>query len=141
MSLRSFSLPRMLFRWRSNNQELIHCRYATAIVRPRRLRVVLPDASIAVQIHFDPVQPLKPGELGGVIARMEKSNRARPEVCELQIAIPPLDEQAEIVSRVDSLLVTVDNLKSVTEEASDRSELAERSLLGKTFMDVGQAVA
>jgi type I restriction enzyme S subunit len=55
------------------------------------------------------------------------------EVRGLVVPVPPLEEQAEIVRRVDQLLAVADGLDQRIEAASDRVERSSQAVLAKAF--------
>jgi type I restriction enzyme S subunit len=57
----------------------------------------------------------------------------KQKVRELTIALPPLAEQTEIVSRVDALLKASDSISARIEQASRRVHNAPRAMLAKAF--------
>lgn len=55
------------------------------------------------------------------------------DLCRLPIPVPPLEEQAEIVRRVDSLFALADSIESRLAEATTQVERTTQAILAKAF--------
>lgn len=98
---------------------------SVAIIKP--IKEFINNKYIAIFINFQSEQLLKASK-GSAI-----NNLLIGEIKKYQIPLPPLEEQHEIVRRVEKLCSLADSLEAKYQKALGRVEKIEQSLLAKAF--------
>ena len=78
-------------------------------------------------------QPEKNGELVGLAREVARKTLNLGLLKAVQVPLPPLAEQREIIRCVDALFVLADSIERRVQETTKRSEVLTQSILAKAF--------